>query len=123
MITGERRYASAQKFDHDREKQMYDTFDWFWNFENLRSFLMKHLPILSSGCYSLRLGCRNSITPSLSQKLCSSKTIADYCLSLNMTLKTLTADLRGLGHRDRTSVDFSEVVVDAIVIKYAALDT
>jgi hypothetical protein len=40
-----------------------------------------------------------------------------------MTLKTLTADFQGFGTRDQTSVDFSEVVIDVIMPKYAALDT
>jgi EEF1A lysine methyltransferase 4 len=35
----------------------------------------------------------------------------------------LTADLHSLGHTKQTSVDFSEVVIDAMKNKYAVLDT
>ena len=35
----------------------------------------------------------------------------------------MTADLHSLGHTKQTSVDFSEVVIDAMKAKYSALDT
>lgn len=38
-------------------------------------------------------------------------------------LQTLTADLHRLGYTNQTSVDFSQVVIDAMKSKYAQLDT
>jgi EEF1A lysine methyltransferase 4 len=36
-------------------------------------------------------------------------------------LQTLTADLHALGYTNQTSVDFSQVVIDAMKLKYLAL--
>jgi hypothetical protein len=38
-------------------------------------------------------------------------------------LQTLTADLHALGYTNQISVDFSQVVVNAMMIKYSSLNT
>jgi hypothetical protein len=40
-----------------------------------------------------------------------------------MSGKTLTADLHALGYANQTSVDFSQVVINAMMLKYASLKT
>ena len=60
----DKRYASERKTSPDGTQQTLDSYEWFRTFENLRPFLAKHLPIPSSGCHILHLGCGNSVTPS-----------------------------------------------------------
>jgi SAM-dependent methyltransferase len=43
--------------------------------------------------------------------------------TIDERLQTLTADLHRLGYTHQTSVDFSQVVIDAMKSKYAQLDT
>ncbi|KAH6675473.1 S-adenosyl-L-methionine-dependent methyltransferase [Halenospora varia] len=73
-----------------------ESFEWFRNFAQLRPFFEQHLPPSSSGCQILQLGCGNS---------------------------TLTGDLHALGYTNQTSVDFSQVVIEAMKSKYADLQT
>jgi len=89
------RYASKHKLD-DNGKPVLDSFEWFRDFKKLRPFLETHLPVPNTACHVLHLGCGNS---------------------------TLTADLDGLGYKNQTSVDFSQVVIESMRSKYAALET
>jgi EEF1A lysine methyltransferase 4 len=41
----------------------------------------------------------------------------------NSGLKTLTADLHALSYANQLSVDFSQVVINAMMLKYVSLDT
>lgn len=41
------------------------SFEWFRDFEKLRTFFLKHLPGPSSRCHILHLGCGNSVCFSL----------------------------------------------------------
>ncbi|KAE9370184.1 S-adenosyl-L-methionine-dependent methyltransferase [Stipitochalara longipes BDJ] len=87
------RYKAEQKGQAELE-----SYEWFRSFHKLKPFFDKNLPPLPSGsnCHILHLGCGNS---------------------------TLTADLHRLGYTNQTSVDFSQVVIDAMKSKYAQLDT
>jgi hypothetical protein len=49
------RYASKRTGDED------DSYEWFRDFEKLRSFLIKHLPPPSDECHILHLGCGSSV--------------------------------------------------------------
>jgi len=89
------RYTSEQRIGQDGSQPMLGSYEWFRNFEKLRPFFVKHLPA-SSRCHILHLGCGNS---------------------------SLTADLHNLGYTDQTSVDFSQVVIEAMKSKYLALET
>ncbi|KAH8676853.1 S-adenosyl-L-methionine-dependent methyltransferase [Tricladium varicosporioides] len=73
-----------------------ESFEWFRHFTQLQPFFEKHLPPSSSGCQILHLGCGKS---------------------------TLTADLHALGYTQQISVDFSQVVIEAMKLKYADLQT
>ncbi|TVY88067.1 Endothelin-converting enzyme, partial [Lachnellula willkommii] len=73
---------------------MIESFEWFRNFSKLRPFLEKWLPRPGGEEKILHLGCGNS---------------------------TLTADLHTLGYTHQLSVDFSQVVIEAMKLKYAAL--
>lgn len=74
------------------------SYEWFRSFHKLKPLFDKHLLSFPPGsdCHILHLGCGNS---------------------------TLTADLHRLGYTNQTSVDFSQVVIDAMKLKYALLDT
>ncbi|KAL3417147.1 hypothetical protein PVAG01_11147 [Phlyctema vagabunda] len=83
-----------------------DAYEWFRSVEQIRPFLERHLPggegygeegsRMREECRILHLGCGNS---------------------------TLTADLHALGYSDQISVDFSQVVIDSMQVKYASLNS
>lgn len=89
------RYTSEQETGQDGT-QPVDSYEWFRNFETLRPFFAEHLPASSSRCHVLQLGCGSS---------------------------TLTADLHALGYTNQTSVDFSQVIIDAMKSKYSHLES
>ncbi|KAE8449647.1 hypothetical protein EG329_007977 [Mollisiaceae sp. DMI_Dod_QoI] len=89
------RYTAEQKAEEDGNKTL-DSYEWFRTFEALRPFFAKHLPHPPNDSHILHLGCGNS---------------------------TLTADLHALGYTNQTSVDFSQVVIDAMKAKYSSLDS
>lgn len=55
------RYASEQEAGEDDTKPTLGSYEWFRNFEDLRSFFEKHLPPPLSGPRILHLGCGNSV--------------------------------------------------------------
>jgi hypothetical protein len=56
------RYTAEQKVGQDGIQPALDSYEWFRNFETLRSFFAKHLPASSSNCHILHLGCGNSVS-------------------------------------------------------------
>ncbi|OBT47239.1 hypothetical protein VE00_03458 [Pseudogymnoascus sp. WSF 3629] len=90
------RYSLEKTIKQDGTQEVLDSFEWFGDFAKLRPFFLKHLPDSASGSHILQLGCGNS---------------------------TLTADIYNLGHTNQTSVDFSQVVIDAMQLKYSSLET
>ncbi|RPB03585.1 S-adenosyl-L-methionine-dependent methyltransferase [Choiromyces venosus 120613-1] len=71
------------------------TFDWFKNPASLHPFLAKHLPPAPSNPSILHLGCGNSLLPE---------------------------DLHKRGYTDQLSVDFSEVVIRDMKVKYEGFE-
>lgn len=63
------RYAADQKSAEDGTQQPLDSFEWFRNFDSLRPFFEKHLPASPSQCHILHLGCGNSVSCDLCEKL------------------------------------------------------
>lgn len=55
------RYTQEQKIVRDDTQPILDSYEWFRDFETLRPFLTKHLPVPSTGCHILHLGCGNSV--------------------------------------------------------------
>ncbi|PMD54321.1 S-adenosyl-L-methionine-dependent methyltransferase [Hyaloscypha bicolor E] len=90
------RYRSEQRVTQNGIQPVLDSYEWFRSFEQLRPFFENNLPPSSSGCHILHLGCGNS---------------------------NLTADLYALGYTNQTSIDFSQVVIDAMMTKYSDLET
>jgi hypothetical protein len=56
------RYTSEQKVKEDGTQTVLDSYEWFRNFETLRPFFAKHLPVSSSNCHILHLGCGSSVS-------------------------------------------------------------
>ncbi|KAK0120044.1 hypothetical protein ONS95_011458 [Cadophora gregata] len=77
-------------------EQTIPSFEWFRDYSKLRAFFQKWLPIPGGAEVILHLGCGNS---------------------------TLTSDLYSEGYKNQISVDFSQVVINAMMMKYAALGT
>jgi SAM-dependent methyltransferase len=67
------------------------TFEWFRSFSDLQPFFSAHLRPPDTTPRILHLGCGNS---------------------------SLTSDLWHIGYRNQTSVDFSQIVIDAMSKKY-----
>jgi len=103
-------------------KEELGAYEWFRSFQKLTPFFNKHLLSPSSGsdCHILHLGCGNSVrTPfQLSRLIPNLKYKTNESL-----LQTLSANLHTLRYKNQTSVDFSQVVIDAMKSKYAQLDT
>ncbi|KFY81058.1 hypothetical protein V499_00171 [Pseudogymnoascus sp. VKM F-103] len=90
------RYSLEKTIKQGETQEVLGSFEWFGDFAKLRAFFVKHLPASSCGSHILQLGCGNS---------------------------TLTADIYNLGYTNQTSVDFSQVVIDAMQSKYSSLET
>ncbi|CZS96598.1 hypothetical protein WAI453_010042 [Rhynchosporium graminicola] len=77
------------------DQQPIPSFEWFRDYSKLRLFFRKWLPSPGGGEVVLHLGCGNS---------------------------TLTSDLYSEGYKHQINVDFSQVVINAMSTKYAALN-
>lgn len=89
-------------------------YEWFKTFEQLRPFLQNHLPSPSSEPRILHCGCGTSVSLS---------THSSEILRTNLTsIQSLTADLYAFGYTNQISIDFSEIAIEDMKQKYAALD-
>ncbi|KAH7346475.1 S-adenosyl-L-methionine-dependent methyltransferase [Rhexocercosporidium sp. MPI-PUGE-AT-0058] len=90
------RYAGQLTDDNGAELTGTDmpSYEWFRDYHKLRAFFQKWLPSPGGEEVVLHLGCGNS---------------------------TLTSDLYSEGYKHQINVDFSEVVINAMMTKYASL--
>ncbi|TVY84544.1 Endothelin-converting enzyme [Lachnellula suecica] len=105
------RYATAERTND----ATIDSFEWFRSFPKIRPFLEKWLPSPGGSEVVLHLGCGNSV--------CVMFTNFQLEIVTDGGPKTLTADLHEMGYTHQLSVDFSLVVIDAMRLKYASLNT
>jgi EEF1A lysine methyltransferase 4 len=59
----DQRYTAEQKPGENGTHLALDSYEWFRNFETLRPFFAKHLPVPPSNWHILHLGCGNSVSP------------------------------------------------------------
>lgn len=115
------RYTSEQTVPEDGIQSAPNAYEWFGTFETLRPFFERHLLTSPSTCHILQLGCGSSVSPSLPFRSFNRCTYSRAGADGTYELQTLTADLHNLGYTNQTSVDFSQVVIEAMKSKYAQL--